>query len=111
PARNPRQVLVGSRVSVVTGAGPSTSRRTSTTRARTSSTAHIGLTSSRYRSTGWGEARAATARDRRRRVVSAPPTPVVRPGRGAREAMLRERLTLSPPFSEHLCTENPDAGG
>ena len=44
PARWPRQVAVGWRVSVATGApGVSVSRRTSTTWARTSCAAHIGL--------------------------------------------------------------------
>jgi hypothetical protein len=51
PARCPRQVLVGCRVSVATGAAPSAtpsvSRTTSTTRARTSVAAHIGFTISR----------------------------------------------------------------
>ncbi len=49
PARCPRQVAVGCRVRVATGAAslPGFSRWTSTTRARTSVAAHIGLTSSR----------------------------------------------------------------
>ena len=49
PARWPRQVDVGCRVRVATGAVsvPAVSRRTSTTRARTSWAAHIGLTCSR----------------------------------------------------------------
>ncbi len=49
PARCPRHVLVGCSVSVATGAPPEAgfSRRTSTTRARTSVAAHIGLNISR----------------------------------------------------------------
>ena len=51
PARCPRQVVVGCKVTVATGAvsdaGPWVSRTTLTTRARTSVAAHIGLTSSR----------------------------------------------------------------